>query len=172
MYFKSKYPLTTREAVCTPLILFDGFSKNHDLPCPSLPGIRDFTDYCGVSYSALRTSLSRLHADGYIRIFKDDQNVTRYRMTESAMDMGQAMTERLKRPEGFILAIFSFTKKGGYRTGHRARHAALLRLQETGPKHLYQRPHRNRQPAQIHARAGAGKEPVSLPLPEYRLTPD
>jgi DNA-binding transcriptional regulator PaaX len=110
MDFKSKYPLTTREAVCTPLILFDGFSKNNDIPCPTLKGIRHFTNYCGVSYSALRTSLSRLHAEGYIRIFKDDRNITRYQMTESSMDIGKAMTDRLMRPEGFLLAIFSFTK--------------------------------------------------------------
>jgi DNA-binding transcriptional regulator PaaX len=111
MNFIKKYPLTAREAVCTPLILRDGFFKNNPLPYPSLKGIRDFTEYCGISYSAVRTGLSRLHNEGIIRIFKDDKKVTRYQMTESSMNMGKATSDRQNLPEGFIIAIFSFTKE-------------------------------------------------------------
>lgn len=109
--FKKKYPLTAQEAVCTLMILRAGLFKDSSLPYPSLKGIRDFAEYCGISYNAVRTSLSRLHSNGMIRSFKDETRVTRYQMTESSMNMGMATADRQNQPEGFILAIFSFTRE-------------------------------------------------------------
>lgn len=111
MDFRKKYPISAREAVCTTLILRDGFFKKYSLPYPSLKGIRDFTEYCNLTDSAVRTSLSRLHSEGIIRVLKDKKNVTRYRMARSSMDMGNVTRDRQKQPDGFLIAIFSFTKK-------------------------------------------------------------
>jgi DNA-binding transcriptional regulator PaaX len=110
MDFKKKYPLSAREAAYTPMILRDSFGTDNPLPYPSLGGIRDFTNYCGIKDGAVRTTLSRARAEGEINVFKDAGKVTRYRLAESMMEMGKATINRQDQPEGFIIAVFSFTK--------------------------------------------------------------
>jgi DNA-binding transcriptional regulator PaaX len=108
MDFKNKYPLSTREIVYTPMILRDGLDDL--LPYPSLNGIRDFAEYCGISDSAVRTSLSRGCKEGAVRSFKDNGRITRFQMVESQIEMGKTVSDRLNQPEGFIIAVFSFRK--------------------------------------------------------------
>ncbi len=108
MDFKQKHILSTREAVYTPMILRDDILKDSSLPYPSLKGIRDFTAYCGINDGALRTAISRACAEGEIQTFQDTAHVTRYRLDESMMNMGKAVSARPNRAEGFILAVFSF----------------------------------------------------------------
>jgi len=108
MEFKQKHPLSAREAIYTPMILRDDTFKGSSLPYPSLRGIRDFAAYCRISDGAVRTALSRARAEGEIRVFQDAAQVTRYRLVESMMNMGRAVSARPNRAEGFILAVFSF----------------------------------------------------------------
>jgi DNA-binding transcriptional regulator PaaX len=108
MDFRKKYPLSAREAVSTPMILRCGTFTDGSLPYPSLNGIRDFAAYCGIRDGAVRTALSRAHAEGAVRIYLDSGKVVRYRLVESRMEMGLTVSGRQNRPEGFIIAVFSF----------------------------------------------------------------
>lgn len=108
--FRTKYALSTREAICTPMILREGVFKDSGLPYPTMKHIKDVADYALIEYNAVRTSLSRLHKDGRILILKDDAGRTRYRMTEASMSMGKATVDRLTQPPGFLLAVFSFAQ--------------------------------------------------------------
>lgn len=109
--FKKKYPISAQEAVCTLMIQRGWLFRDSDLPYPTLKGIRDFAEYCGISYSAVRTTLSRLNSNGRIRSFKDENKTTRYQMTEASMKMGLATADPRSLQQGFTLAIFSFTKE-------------------------------------------------------------
>ena len=109
MDFRKKYPISAREAAYTPMILRDGFGAESRLPYPSLNGIRDFTRYCGFRDGAVRTAISRGKAEGDLLTFADAGKVTRYRISESQLTMGKTVTNRQNQPEGFIVAVFSFT---------------------------------------------------------------
>jgi DNA-binding transcriptional regulator PaaX len=110
MDFRQKYPLTAREAAYTPMVLHDGFGPNSPVPYPSLNGIRDFARYCGIRDGAVRTALSRGKSEGDLLTFTDDKKVIRYRIAGSQLTMGKTITDRQNQPEGFIVAVFSFTK--------------------------------------------------------------
>jgi DNA-binding transcriptional regulator PaaX len=110
MNFMELYPFTAKEAVYTPLIFRVGVELLNSMPYPSLAGIRDLAYYSGISDSAVRTTISRGKSNGSILVFKDSQDVSRYQLSQAYFEMGMTTISRDKQPEGFIVAVFSFTK--------------------------------------------------------------
>lgn len=110
MNFKESYPFGAKEAVYTPLIFRVGVEQLNSMPFPSLAGIRDLAYYSGISDSAVRTTISRGKSNGSILVFKDAQDVMRYQLSQGYFEMGMTTIKRDQQPEGFIVAVFSFTK--------------------------------------------------------------
>jgi DNA-binding transcriptional regulator PaaX len=107
--FREAYPLSAKGAVYNFLILRDGAPFLAAAPYPSLSTIREFAFYAGISDSAIRTLLSREGRAGYIRKEKDEAGIMRYRLAEPALVLGMINSRRDALPEGFIVAVFSFT---------------------------------------------------------------
>ncbi len=110
MDFKRKYPLQLQHILITPMIFRENVLLFRELPYPTLNGIRDLAEYAGFSYSAVRTALSRVRAKGEIDMFKDEKGKIRYSLTEIQKSVSRVVSNQKDRPEGFILAVFSFRK--------------------------------------------------------------
>lgn len=108
--FLNEHPYTAKEAVYTPIIYRSGLPMPETVPYPSLNGIRDLAQFAGISDTAIRTAISRAKADGSIIETKDSLGKSRYRIAPATFEMGMATITREKQPEGFIVAVFSFTK--------------------------------------------------------------
>jgi DNA-binding transcriptional regulator PaaX len=106
--FREAYPISAKAAVYTPVIFRAGMEYLVDLPWPSLEGIRDFARFCNIGDSAMRTALSRAKADGGLLIKRDAVGTNRYHMAASRFEMGKTVIHGDERPEGFIIAVFSF----------------------------------------------------------------
>lgn len=107
--FMKAFPLTARAAVHTPLVFRAGLYSADGLPWPSLEGIRDFAHFAGVEDGAIRTALSRGKRDGSLLVETDSAGHNRYSLAPATFAMGTAQIRADQRPEGFLLAIFSFT---------------------------------------------------------------
>lgn len=108
--FLEDYPYSAKEAVYTPIIYRIGLQMPESVPFPSINGIRDLATFAGISDTAIRTALSRAKSDGSIHEFKDAFGESRYAIAPSTFEMGLVSINRDEHPEGFIIAIFSFTK--------------------------------------------------------------
>lgn len=108
--FLKDYPYSAKEVVFTPIIYRVGLQMPDTVPFPSIKGIRDLAAFAGISDTSIRTALSRAKADGSIHEFKDALGENRYAIAPSTFEMGLATINRDSHPEGFILAVFSFTK--------------------------------------------------------------
>jgi DNA-binding transcriptional regulator PaaX len=106
--FREAYPISAKAAVYTPVIFRAGLEFLVDLPWPSLEGIRDFAHFANIGESAIRTALSRAKADGGLLVQRDKAGTNRYHMAASRFEMGKAVIHGEARPEGFIIAVFSF----------------------------------------------------------------
>ena len=107
--FMKAFPLTARAAVHTPLVFRAGLYASDGLPWPSLEGIRDFAHFAGVEDGAIRTALSRGKRDGSLLVEADSAGRNRYFLAPETFAMGSAQIRADQRPEGFLLAVFSFT---------------------------------------------------------------
>ncbi len=107
--FMKAFPLTARAAVHTPLVFRAGLYAADGLPWPSLEGIRDFAHFAGVEDGAIRTALSRGKRDGSLVVEADPAGRNRYSLAPATFAMGTAQIRADQRPEGFLLAVFSFT---------------------------------------------------------------
>lgn len=103
------FPLTARAAVHTPLVFRAGLYAADGLPLPSLEGIRDFAHFAGIGDGAIRTALSRGKHDGSLVVEADPAGRNRYFLAPATFAMGTAQIRADQRPEGFLLAVFSFT---------------------------------------------------------------
>lgn len=106
--FREAYPISAKAAVHTPLVFRAGMDFLVDIPWPSLEGIRDFAHFSLISDSAMRTALSRAKAEGSLLVDRDSHGINRYRLSPARFEMGTAVIHSDQRPEGFILAVFSF----------------------------------------------------------------
>jgi DNA-binding transcriptional regulator PaaX len=72
----------------------------------------------GYEYGALRTALSRAKASGLVESFIDEKGITRFRRSNMSRSVGEAVRDWGSRPEGFLLAVFSFSaeEESGRRT--------------------------------------------------------
>ncbi|MGK4002111.1 hypothetical protein WMF31_05770 [Sorangium sp. So ce1036] len=96
------------ELLIAPVVFREGLPVLADLPFVSAAGMRDLAEFGGHGAGAIRTAMSRLRASGEVATFTDDGGVTRYRMTAIQRSISRAVLGRSARPEGFLLAIFSF----------------------------------------------------------------
>jgi len=108
--FMRAYPLTAKAAVHTPLVFRAGIESFQNFPWPSLEGIRDFAHFAGIGDGAVRTALSRAKAEASLLIEADSSGRNRYILAPATFAMGMAQIHSDRRREGFLLAIFSFTK--------------------------------------------------------------
>lgn len=107
--FIASFPLTAKAAVHTPLVFRAGMFAGDGLPWPSLDGIRDFARFAGIEDGAIRTALSRGKRDGSLLVEADGPGRNRYILAPATFAMGAAQIRADRRPEGFLLAVFSFT---------------------------------------------------------------
>jgi len=106
--FMAAYPLNARAAIHSPMAFIQGFFASENLPPPTMEGIRDFTRFAGIGDGAMRTALSRAKKEGSLVAFSDAAGRTRYRLSDETFAMGTAQVRADRRPEGFLIAIFSF----------------------------------------------------------------
>lgn len=119
--FQEAYPLGARAVLHAPLAYRAGLFPGEELPWPGLDGLRDFARFAGVGDGALRTALSRAKAEASILAESDAEGRTRYRLSPATFAMGAAQTHAATRPEGFLLAVYSFeTEEGEGRAALRA----------------------------------------------------
>ena len=107
--FIRTFPLTAKAATHTPLVFRAGLFAGDGLPWPSLEGIRDFARFAGIEDGAIRTALSRGKRDGSLLVETDEAGRGRYILAPATFAMGTAQIRSDKRPEGFLIAVFSFT---------------------------------------------------------------
>jgi DNA-binding transcriptional regulator PaaX len=108
--FKDAYHLSVTGAVFGFPVLRDGYDFLGSSPYPSLSGIRDLAYYAGISDSAIRTALSRANRNGLLKVSKDAAGITRYRLSDPKLMMSVVNSRKNALAEGFIVAVFSFTK--------------------------------------------------------------
>ena len=106
--FQEAYPISAKAAVHTPVVFRSGLEALEGLPWPSLAGIRDFARFARIGDAATRTALSRAKAEGSLVFERDDKGVNRYRLSPAQLAMGAAVIHEELRPEGFLVAVFSF----------------------------------------------------------------
>ena len=109
--FVKRHPLPLREVINTPVIFYEGFPLLKDLPAPNVAIMRDLAEFAGYAYGALRTAVSRAKAAGFIACFADDKGVTRFKRSEMSRSVSEVVQHWDSRPEGFLLAVFSFRAK-------------------------------------------------------------
>jgi len=109
--FMAAYPLTAKAAVHTPLVFRAGLASFESLLWPSIEGIRDFARFAGIEDGAIRTALSRAKAEASLLVEADPEGRNRYRLAPATLAMGMALIHSEQRPEGFLLAIFSFKQE-------------------------------------------------------------
>lgn len=102
------YPLTARAAVHTPPVFRAGFEPLAGLAWPSLEGIRDFAHFAGIGDGAIRTALSRAKAEASLLGQTDSAGQSRYLLAPPTLAMGRTQRHSGRRPEGFLVAVFSF----------------------------------------------------------------
>jgi DNA-binding transcriptional regulator PaaX len=106
--FMTAYPLTAKAAVHTPIVFRAGLFSAEGVGWPSLEGIRDFAHFAGIEDGAVRTALSRAKADASILVQTDSGGRNRYALAPATFAMGTAQVHAEQRPQGFLIAVFSF----------------------------------------------------------------
>jgi DNA-binding transcriptional regulator PaaX len=110
--FVRRHRISLKEAILTPMIwceqVLRDVPEGASLPAPPLALLRDFAEYSGYSYGAFRTAISRGRADGDLDAYEDEQGVTRFRLTELERAVGGVVQARGERPDGYLIAVFSF----------------------------------------------------------------
>ena len=107
--FMAAFPLSAKAAIHTPLVFRAGLFSGEDLPWPSLEGIRDFAGFAGIEDGTIRTALSRAKQEGSVIAQKEGSRHTRYQLAPATFARGLAQVRADQRPEGFLLAVFSFS---------------------------------------------------------------
>ena len=107
--FMTAFRLTAKAAIHTPLVFRAGLFSGEGLPWPSLEGIRDFARFAGIEDGAIRTALSRAKREGSLIAEADGTRSARYVLAPETFARGVAQIRADKRPEGFLLAVFSFS---------------------------------------------------------------
>ncbi|MEQ1503790.1 MAG: hypothetical protein ABMB14_16235 [Myxococcota bacterium] len=106
MTFLARHPVPLAELLLAPVIFRDGLPALAEVPEVSGSGMRDLAAFAGHSPGAIRTAMSRLRASGLVAPFEDPAGVTRYRTGALSRSVSRAV--RAERPDGFVLAVFSF----------------------------------------------------------------
>lgn len=107
---KDKYPINVISVIIASVLRAYRTRQGHEIPLVTLYGMRSFADYCGISYSSLRTTLTRWKKLGWIESFSDPTGKTRYRMLDMMKLVADNAAE-VDKPNGFSIAVFSFKKE-------------------------------------------------------------
>jgi DNA-binding transcriptional regulator PaaX len=107
MRFLGKYPVSLNELLVAPLVFRETLPLLRDLPDVSGSAMRDLAEFGGHRGGTVRTAMSRLRAAGAIEAVTAN-GVTRYRIGPFGRSIGTAVKRRFERPDGFLLAVFSF----------------------------------------------------------------
>ncbi|EYF08126.1 hypothetical protein [Chondromyces apiculatus] len=108
MTFRDKYPVPLSTLLVAPVIFRENMLQLADLPFASAVGMRDLAESAGHAAGAIRTAMSRLRTSGDVEAIPDENGVMRYRMTAVQRSISLTVQGRDTRPQGFLLAIFSF----------------------------------------------------------------
>ncbi len=111
MNFREKYPLSMKQVMYSLMVFRENIPFFGKLKYPSLQGIRSLAEYAGFSYNAVRTALTRERASGQAISFRDNEGKLRYRLTNKYKAVSRVVEGQFTRPEGFLLAVFSFKKE-------------------------------------------------------------
>jgi DNA-binding transcriptional regulator PaaX len=111
MRFEKKYPVPLSELLLTPVVFRFNSPELADLPHASAAGMRDLAEFAGHAPGAIRTAMSRLRASKLVETQEDERGVTRYQLAGMARSISHTVRDRPLRPEGFLLAIFSFSSE-------------------------------------------------------------
>lgn len=106
--FLRRYPVPLQELLLAPLLFREYFPGLADLPAPTAAAMRELAEFGGHGAGAIRTALSRLRSAGLLQTLAGRDGTTRYRLGEFSRGVSRAVRGRAARPEGFLLAIFSF----------------------------------------------------------------
>lgn len=107
MSFLTRHAVTLAELLVSPLVFRAVEPPLADRPHVTAAAMRDLAVFGGHGAGAIRTALSRLRSSGAIEAF-DECGVTRYRLGALGGSISGAVERRFERPEGYVLAIFSF----------------------------------------------------------------
>lgn len=106
--FLRRYPVPLQELLLAPLLFREFHAWLGDLPVPTDRTMRALAAFGGHTDGAIRTALSRLRSAGDLQPIAGPDGATRYRLSEFSRGVSRAVRGRVERPEGFLLAIFSF----------------------------------------------------------------
>lgn len=108
MKFEQKYPVALNELLLAPIVFREGLPELASAPQVSARSMTTLAEFGGHSAGAIRTALSRLRAGGDVDTSVDARGVTRYRLAALGRSIGATVRQRPTRPDGLLLAIFSF----------------------------------------------------------------
>jgi len=107
MSFLARHDVSLNELLIAPLVFRATTPLLADLPHATAAGMRDLAEFGGHAAGAIRTAMSRLRSGGDIEAFVDG-GVTRHRLGAKGSSIGATVLRRFERPEGYVLAVFSF----------------------------------------------------------------
>ncbi|MCY1059799.1 hypothetical protein [Nannocystis sp. SCPEA4] len=107
MSFLARHDVSLNELLVAPLVFRATWPGLAEQPHATAAGMRDLAEFGGHGAGAIRTAMSRLRSSGQIESFECD-GVTRYRLGAWGSSIGATVMRRFERPEGYVLAIFSF----------------------------------------------------------------
>lgn len=113
MRFQKRYPVPLQELLLAPIVFRDDLPGPPSVPEVSAKAMADIASFGGYKDGAIRTALSRLRTSGTVEMRVDREGVTRYRLARLGRSIGEAVRGRPARPDGLLLAIFSFSASDG-----------------------------------------------------------
>ncbi|MGA9520916.1 MAG: hypothetical protein WBV82_05600 [Myxococcaceae bacterium] len=107
MDFLKSYGVSLNELLLAPIVFRETWPPLRDLPHVTADAMRELAAFGGHSAGAIRTAMSRLRSGGTIEQLPE-AGEARYRMGRFGRSVSLAVRGRFERPEGFVLAVFSF----------------------------------------------------------------
>jgi DNA-binding transcriptional regulator PaaX len=108
MKFEQKYPVPLNALLLAPIVFREDLPQLAKVPGVCARGMTDLASFGGHSDGAIRTALSRLRSSKTVETSVDRDGVTRYQLAPLARSIGATVRGRPSRPEGLLLAVFSF----------------------------------------------------------------
>jgi DNA-binding transcriptional regulator PaaX len=107
MTFLRKYRAALKELLIAPLVFRAALPELEGLSQVSVEGMRDLARFGGFADGAIRTAMSRLREANDIERLPGS-GTARYRLGPLGRSIAQAVGGQFERPDGYILAVFSF----------------------------------------------------------------
>lgn len=104
MRFETRYPLPLNELLLAPVVFRASLPELQGAPPATAAGMKDLAVFAGHASGAIRTAMSRLRGSGLVEVTGGG-----YRLAGMARSLSQVVLAKPTRPDGFLLAVFSFT---------------------------------------------------------------